>query len=48
LVLEMHTMLQRSELLNSFAYLMTTMVGGFACFYVGFIITRSLLQLPSA
>jgi CrcB protein len=48
LVLEMHTMLQRSELLNSFAYLMTTMVGGFACFYVGFIITRSLLQLQSA
>jgi CrcB protein len=48
LVLEMHTMLQRSEILNSFAYLMTTMVGGFACFYVGFIITRSLLQLQSA
>ncbi len=48
LVLEMHTMLQRSELLNSFAYLMTTMVGGFACFYVGFIITRSLLELQSA
>lgn len=48
LVLELHTMLQRSELLNSFAYLMTTMVGGFACFYVGFIITRSLLQLQSA
>jgi CrcB protein len=48
LVLEMHTMLQRSELLNSFAYLMTTMVGGFACFYVGFVITRSLLQLQSA
>lgn len=48
LVLELHTMLQRSELLNSFAYLMTTMVGGFACFYVGYIITRSLLQLQSA
>jgi CrcB protein len=48
MVLELHTMLQRSELLNSFAYLMTTMVGGFACFYVGFIITRSLLQLQSA
>jgi CrcB protein len=48
LMLELHTMLQRSELLSSFAYLMTTMVGGFACFYVGFVITRSLLQLQSA
>jgi CrcB protein len=48
LVLEMHTMLQRSEILNSFAYLMTTMVGGFACFYVGFVLTKSLLQFQSA
>ena len=42
LVMEMHTMLQRSELLNSFAYLMVTMIGGFACFYVGFMLTRIL------
>jgi CrcB protein len=48
LVLELHTMLQRSELLNSFAYLMATMVGGFACFYVGFVVTRSLLQMQTA
>ena len=48
LVLEMHTMLQRSEILNSFAYLMATMVGGFACFYVGFILTRTLSQLQTA
>src|SRR5210317_1643194 len=42
LVMELHTMLQRSEILNSFAYLMVTMVGGFACFYLGFMLTRIL------
>lgn len=42
LVMEVHTMLQRSELLNSFAYLMVTMIGGFACFYIGFMLTRML------
>jgi len=42
LVMELHTMLQRSEILNSFAYLMTTMLGGFACFYIGFVLTRAL------
>ncbi len=42
LIMEMHTMLQRSEILNSFAYLMATMIGGFACFYIGFLLTRML------
>ena len=42
LVMEMHTMLQRNELLNSFAYLMVTMIGGFAFFYAGFVLTRML------
>jgi len=42
LVMELHTMLQRSEILNSFAYLMVTMVGGFACFYIGFILMRTV------
>lgn len=42
MVMELHTMLQRSELLNSFAYLMVTMIGGFACFYIGFMLTRIL------
>ncbi len=46
LVMELHTMLQRSELLHSFAYLMGTMVGGFACFYLGFMLTRALRSLP--
>ena len=44
--MELHTMLQRSEVLNSFAYLMTTMIGGFAFFYLGFIVTRALRSLP--
>ena len=42
LVMEMHTMLQRNELLNSFAYLMATMIGGFAFFYIGFVLTRMI------
>ena len=42
LVMELHTMLQRNEILSSFAYLTTTMVGGFAFFYLGFVLTRML------
>ena len=42
LVMEMHTMLQRNELLGAFSYLMATMIGGFAFFYAGFM----LLRLP--
>ena len=35
-------MLQRNELFYSFSYLFGTLVGGFACFYLGFMILRSL------
>jgi len=42
MVMELHTMLQRSEILNSFAYLMATMIGGFACFYLGFVALRAI------
>jgi CrcB protein len=42
LVMELHTMLQRNELLSSFNYLMGTMLGGFACFYLGFVVARML------
>ena len=45
LVMEMHTMLQRGELLGSFAYMTATMVGGFAFFYLGFVITRTLIPM---
>ena len=47
LVMELHTMLQRNELLHSFAYFMATMVGGFACFYLGFVVTRAMMQLSN-
>jgi CrcB protein len=48
LVMEMHTMLQQDEILNSFAYLMATMIGGFVCFYIGIVMMRTLMQLANA
>lgn len=46
LVLEMHTMLQRNEMFASFLYLMASIVGGFACFYAGFMLLRMLRGYP--
>ena len=46
LVMEMHTMLQRNELRGAFSYLMATMIGGFAFFYVGFMLLRLLRGSP--
>ena len=46
LVMEMHTMLQRNELLGAFSYLMATMIGGFAFFYAGFMLLRLLRGSP--
>ena len=42
LVMELHTMLNRNEILGSFSYFMATMLGGFAFFYAGFVVTRML------
>lgn len=42
LVMELHTMLQRNEILGSFSYLLASIVGGFACFYAGFVFMRML------
>ena len=42
LVMELHTMLQRGELLASFAYVAVSIVGGYACFYTGFTLLRLL------
>ena len=42
LIMEMHTMLQRNEILSAFSYLMVTMVGCFAFFYAGFMLLRIL------
>jgi CrcB protein len=47
LVMEMHTMLQRGELFNSFSYVTVTMVGGFACFYAGYVLTRAVMPLSN-
>ena len=46
MMLELHTMLQRNELLASFSYLMASIVGGFACFYAGFMLLRMLRGYP--
>ncbi len=40
LVLELHMMLQRNEIFASFAYVLVSVVGGFACFYAGFMLLR--------
>ena len=45
LVMEFHTMLQRNEIFASFLYLMASVVGGFACFYVGFILLRMFREV---
>lgn len=41
MVLELNTMIQKNELFYSFSYLVTTLVGGFACFYLGIVIFRA-------
>ncbi len=45
LVLEINTMLERNAILSSFAYLMVTLIGGFACFYLGVIAMRALFRM---
>ena len=42
MMLELHTMLQRNELLAPFAYLAVSVVGGFACFFAGFMLLRMI------
>lgn len=44
LVMELHTMLHRNEILSSFSYLMVSVLGGFACFYLGFVLTRTVMR----
>ena len=47
LVMEMNTMMQRDEIAGAFIYLISTMLGGFACFYVGVMLVRSMMQLQA-
>jgi len=48
LVLELNTMIQKNELFYSFSYLVSTLVGGFACFYLGVVLMRAALQLQNS
>jgi CrcB protein len=48
IMLELNTMLQKNEIFYSFSYLVGTLVGGFACFYVGVVCVRMLVQLQSS
>lgn len=42
MMMELHTMLQRNEVLASFSYLVVSIIGGFAFFYAGFMLLRLL------
>jgi CrcB protein len=48
MILELNTMLQKNEIFYSFSYLVGTLIGGFACFYIGVICVKALLQLQSS
>ena len=48
LVMEMNTMLQKNEFFYSFSYFVATMLGGFACFYIGIQCVRLLMKLQSS
>ena len=48
LVLEMNTMLQKNEIFYSFSYFIGTLIGGFACFYLGIMCVRMMMQLQSS
>lgn len=48
MVLEANAMLQRNEIFYSFSYMVGTLVGGFACFYLGVMIVRTIVQIQTA
>jgi CrcB protein len=48
MVLEVNTMLQKNEIFYSFSYLVGTLIGGFACFYIGIMCVRMLMQTQSS
>jgi CrcB protein len=48
MVLEINTMLQKNEIFYSFSYFVGTLIGGFACFYIGVMCVRMLMQLQSS
>ena len=48
MVLEINTMLQKNEIFYSFSYFVGTLIGGFACFYIGVMCVRMMMQLQSS
>ena len=40
---ELNVFLQRNDILAAFTYLVATIIGGFACFYAGVMLTRTLM-----
>ncbi len=48
MMFELNVFLQRNDILIAFTYLFVTIVGGFACFYAGVVVTRTLLTGASA
>ena len=48
LVMEVNTMLQKNEIFYSFSYFVGTLIGGFACFYIGIMCVRMVMQLQSS
>ncbi len=45
-VMELNTMIQKNELFFAFSYIVGSLVGGFVCFYLGFMLLRSLQGSP--
>jgi len=48
MVLDIHYMLLKNEIFYSFSYFVATMIGGFACFYIGIACVRFLMQAPGS
>lgn len=44
MVLEINVLMQRDDLLTAFAYLTVTLLGGFACFWIGARLVRLIYQ----
>ncbi len=45
-VMELNTMIEKNELFFAFSYIVGSLVGGFVCFYLGFMLLRSLQGSP--
>jgi CrcB protein len=48
MLMDMHYMLQKNEIFYSFSYFVGTMIGSFACFYIGVTFVRYLMQMQSS